>query len=76
MAQIIIDKSPCSIVLQCQSCKSWFALVNSLEDAHDSAAQHEQRAHPGELDAQNARAYFRRAARRHAARQAKAAHDS
>lgn len=63
MASILIDESDCSIVLHCATCQVWFAFATNLDDAHERAAAHEQRAHPGEKAAQMAR-------QRHATREA------
>lgn len=68
MARIIIDISHSSIVLQCTSCGVWYAFADTRDGAHDSAVAHEQRAHPGERDALDARTMYRSRARRAALR--------
>lgn len=65
MARIKIDQSAAGITMKCLRCNAWHAFADTMGDAHDRASAHEQRVHPGEKHAQNARSYWRRT-RRHA----------
>lgn len=68
MARIKIDKSTVLTVLVCESCGgTWRACAWSKDDAHDRAVAHEQRTHPGEEHALNARGLHRRRAAKRAA---------
>lgn len=56
MAHIKIDCSDSSVVLVCHSCGgAWRAFAWDRADAHDRAVAHEQRSHPGESHAYQAR---------------------
>lgn len=60
MAHIKIDRSDSSVVLVCLSCEgAWCGFAWDLADAHNRAVAHEQRTHPGEDDALQARWRFR-----------------
>ena len=83
MARIKIDRSDTLNVVVCESCNGiWRACAWDLASAYDAAADHEQRAHPGEQHAREARnearrrAARRRAARRRATLRARHADDS
>lgn len=69
MARINIDSSTSLVVLVCEGCGgTWRACAWDISEAHDRAIAHEQRTHPGEHDAYQAREQWRRRARRARAR--------
>lgn len=65
MARIKIDASDALVVLVCSSCADvWRGCAWGLADAYDAAVAHEQRTHPGESHAAEARAQWRRRQRK------------
>lgn len=64
MAQIKIDASDALVVLVCESCgDAWRGCAWSKDEAHDRAVAHEQRTHPGEEHASEARKKWRQRGR-------------
>lgn len=50
-SKIKLDKSECSIVVRCTGCQPWYGFALDIVEAWQVGARHQERAHPGNMQA-------------------------